>query len=209
MNDEEFYELVLRYQEKNLTPDDLDRLSRELDNNRERQAEFTAVCDTSRLLREVSTVSSVSKRDQGRILRPFLSLALIERLGLAALLVLCLALIWALSNRGRSPDPHFENSIAKLVSLSEDAAFSKTHEMPRLPGAILGKGWMLLDHGTIEIRFHSGAEVEVTGPAVFGIDTTMRGYLEYGHVRVHAPVEARDFVVGTAVDGGRRFRHAL
>ena len=209
MSDEDFYELVLRYQEKNLTPDDLDRLSRELDNNPERQAEFTAVCDTSRLLREVSAVSCPSKRDQGRTLRPFLSLALIERLGLAALVVLCLALIWALHNRAGSPDPQFGISIAKLVSLSEDAAFSKTHEMPRLPGSTLSKGWMQLDRGIIEIRFHSGANVEITGPAVFGIDTTMRGYLEFGHVRVHAPAEARDFVVGTTsmevVDLGTRF----
>ncbi len=81
--------------------------------------------------------------------------------------------------------------------------------MPRMPGSELGKGWMQIDAGTIELKFKSGATIQVEGPAVFGIDSAMRGFLEYGRASVHAPEGARDFVVGTAamevVDLGTRF----
>lgn len=99
--------------------------------------------------------------------------------------------------------------VATLVTVSEDAVWSDGHGAVRIPGEGLDKGWMRLDDGVIEMRFASGATVRVEGPAAFGVDSPLRGFLEFGKVSVHAPDEARDFVVGTAtmevVDLGTRF----
>ena len=137
-----------------------------------------------------------------------------EHAGVAALFVLCLSLGWMLWSGARKPDGVNDfgdgaGSMARLIRVSEDAVFSSDHEMPSREGSFLGKGWMQLEQGSIEIVFHSGATVDLTGPAVFGIDTSMRGFLDSGQASVHAPEEARDFVVGTAsmevVDLGTRF----
>lgn len=130
--------------------------------------------------------------------------------GIAALFVLAsgiTALVW----------PRGEDSgvggVARLEFVSEDAAFGADHQLPRESGSALGKGWVRLERGQARIVFHSGAIVELDGPAAFGIDTPMRSYLEYGRVRVHAPESARDFVVATegmeVVDLGTRFELAV
>ena len=106
-----------------------------------------------------------------------------------------------------------DDFVATLVSVSEDVEWSDGHGAVRLPGEGLDKGWMRLDAGFIEIKFASGATVRVDGPAAFGVDSPLRGFLEFGMVSVHAPEEARDFVVGTAnmevVDLGTRFTMSI
>jgi len=135
-----------------------------------------------------------------------------EHVGVAALLMICLTFGWMLwSNRVRPTEEGTgaSDSFAKLSSVSSDVVFREDYELPRKEGSYLGKGWVLLDRGTVEIEFHSGAQVAVIGPAVFGIDTEMRSYLDSGKVTVHAPGVARDFVVATesmeVVDLGTRF----
>lgn len=100
-------------------------------------------------------------------------------------------------------------SVATLVSVSKDIAWDEDHSMPREAGQALGKGWMRFNAGWVEMRFASGATVRVEGPAAFGVDSPMRGFLDYGRVSVHAPEEARDFMIGTGamdvVDPGTRF----
>lgn len=102
-----------------------------------------------------------------------------------------------------------DDPIARLESVSPDAEFSPDHQLPRTTGSSLARGWIHLERGQIQIRFRSGASVELQGPAVFGIDSPMRSYLDYGRVRVYAPESARDFVVATesmeVVDLGTRF----
>lgn len=102
-----------------------------------------------------------------------------------------------------------EDFVATLSFVSGDVVWSDTHSSVRLPGEGLAKGWVRLDAGEIELKFASNATVRIHGPAAFGIDSPLRGFLEYGKVSVHAPEEARDFVVGTAamevVDLGTRF----
>ncbi len=127
-------------------------------------------------------------------------------LGISALLVIFFSvatLQWNLISRERN------NAVAHLEFVSEDAVFSNNHKLPRQVGSGLGKGWVQLEQGHLNIRFRSGASVELEGPAAFGIDTSMRSYLDYGRVRVHAPESARDFVVATesmeVVDLGTKF----
>jgi len=132
-------------------------------------------------------------------------------LGMAALLLLSLTLGWFLFS-GRGPSQELTDasgSVALLKAVDGDAVFSRNHDLATKPGSALGNGWLRLDQGAVELAFHRGATVEVVGPAVFGIDSEMRGFLESGEVNVHTPEEARDFVIGTAhmevVDLGTRF----
>jgi len=143
----------------------------------------------------------------------------IEHVAVAALLLLCLGLtflLWKGSKPGGEgiAGPSQGSSgqteaIATLTSVSDDVVWSNSHASARTAGKGLDKGWMQLDAGVIEITFRSGATVRVEGPALFGIDSPLRGFLEYGGIVVHAPDEARDFVVGTSamevVDLGTRF----
>ena len=100
-------------------------------------------------------------------------------------------------------------SVARLEYVGADAKFADDHMMPRDAASLLEKGWVHLERGTVRLVFHSGAIVELTGPAKLGLDSPMRSYLEFGAAKVHAPESARDFVVATesmeVVDLGTRF----
>lgn len=102
-----------------------------------------------------------------------------------------------------------KDPIARLEFVSPDALFRSDHQLPRTTGKSLTKGWIHLERGELQVRFRSGARVELQGPAAFGIDSPMRSYLDYGRIEVHAPESARDFVVATesmeVVDLGTRF----
>jgi hypothetical protein len=147
----------------------------------------------------------------------------IEHAALAALLLLCLGLtflLWQNANPGnegitgasQGSGPKTE-TIATLTMVSDDVVWNEAHGAWRTEGQGLDKGWMQLDAGVIEITFRSGATVRVEGPALFGIDSPLRGFLEHGAITVHAPDEARDFVVGTSamevVDLGTRFEMSV
>jgi hypothetical protein len=113
------------------------------------------------------------------------------------------------SNEERIAQPHQRAPIATLTSVSRNVQWGDPPGRAMQIGAAVEKGWIYLDVGTIELTFSSGATVRVDGPASFAIDSPLRGFLNYGNVRVHAPETARDFAVGTAsmevVDLGTEF----
>lgn len=104
---------------------------------------------------------------------------------------------------------HDDAFLATLVDVDDDVVWSLNHDMPRVPGKGLKKGWMRLDSGAIDITFRSGATVHLQGPAMFGIDSCLRATLEYGGIDVYAPESATSFTVNTSamqvVDLGTRF----
>jgi len=222
--DRDFAERVLRYQEKNLTRDELALLNDELRDSPARRTAFIQICGMSRLIRETQSLphGRESRERRPTSLAPF-RWRWLEHAGIAALLLLCLtlaSLLWT----GLEPDraggtaPSFASvrdagAVASLVRADRDVVFAPDHDLPRTVGEALPKGWVRLQHGTIEVAFRSGASVHIIGPALFGIDSPMRAFLEYGRVKVHAPDEARDFVIGTpamdVVDLGTRFEMAV
>ena len=203
-----FLERVLRYQENTLSPEELCELNDELRKDPERRAEFRRICGTSRLIVEVSESGAEDPvPGGGRVVSfPFRG-TWAERAGIAALLLLSLGLVSLLWKEHGDED--WGDSVARLEVISGEAVFASDHEMARKEGSPLGKGWMRLEEGTIQLVFRSGAEVTLEGPAAFGIDSPMRSFLEYGEVAVYAPESARDFVVATegmeVVDLGTRF----
>ncbi|UUO06130.1 FecR domain-containing protein [Blastopirellula sp. J2-11] len=110
---------------------------------------------------------------------------------------------------GVQNEPPEDVAIATLTSIGPGTKWSDPFGRALKIGAALEKGWINLDAGTIELTFSSGATVNIDGPASFAIDSPLRGFLNYGAVRVHAPESARDFAVGTAsmevVDLGTEF----
>ncbi|MFI4874403.1 MAG: LamG-like jellyroll fold domain-containing protein, partial [Blastopirellula sp. JB062] len=117
-------------------------------------------------------------------------------------------------NQGETPNPPIAQSsqaaeIARLTSIGEDVAWDAVADGRLEIGSPLQKGWLEFDAGTIEVTFRSGAVVQISGPASFAVDSPLRGFLNYGSVRVYAPESARDFAVGTAsmevVDLGTAF----
>jgi hypothetical protein len=222
--DREFVERVLHYQEKELTRDELAQLNDDLRDNPALRAEFIRICGMSRLIRETQALPQ--RRELGH--RRFAPLASfkwrwVEHAGIAALLLLCLGLVyplWKNLHAGHEgiTDPSPASSgeagaVATLIHADRDVVFAPNHDLPRTVGEALPKGWVRLQHGTIEVAFRSGAIVHILGPALFGLDSPMRAFLEYGRVEVHAPDEARDFVIGTpamdVVDLGTRFEMAV
>lgn len=110
---------------------------------------------------------------------------------------------------GQAPQRGAKPAIAQLVSQSKDARFAKSRPQTSAAGLSFGKEWVGLTHGSVTLRFESGATVFLQAPAQLGIDSPLRCFLEYGRVSVTAPESARDFVVATeaveVVDLGTRF----
>lgn len=132
----------------------------------------------------------------------------------ALVVVACFGIAWlgfiALGVPGRqAPQRGAKPAIARLVAQSKDARFAKSRSQTGDGGLSFGKEWVGLTHGSVTLRFESGATVLLQAPAQLGIDSPLRCFLEYGRVSVTAPESARDFVVATeaveVVDLGTRF----
>jgi hypothetical protein len=96
---------------------------------------------------------------------------------------------------------------ASIVDV-RDAVFEES-DIATTPGVQVSGGFIRLVSGQVDIEFFSGAAVTVTGPASFGINSAMRGFLEHGHIAVHCPEQAKGFTIGAPgvaiVDLGTRF----
>lgn len=225
MTDQEFQRLVTGYLEGAIDEGNLHALNRELSGSSERVRQFNDIRLLAGLIHEHGRsvlepeASSTEAESEYRTLpaasgqsgEPSPRLARwkwLEHASLAALLLICAGLGVLLWQR-HDGEQELGNSVARLHAVSDDAVFSDEHVLPRQVDRLLEKGWVHLEHGTVRIRFHSGASVELNGPATFGLDSSMRAWLEFGRASVHAPESARDFVVATdsmeVVDLGTRF----
>lgn len=219
-DDDAFLTRVLRYQEKSLDPEELRELNEELRGNPEKLAEFTRLCETSRIFREATG----PKSDEESGSRPRLQFLptrerWIERAAVAALVLICFTLGVRLSQHGAlengeialtpTSEQAFGEGVARLEYVSDDARFVDAEKIQRKIGEALGRESLELEEGEVIILFRSGAELRLTAPAALGVHSPMRCYLGYGQVNVYAPESARDFVITTdtmeVVDLGTRF----
>jgi len=120
--------------------------------------------------------------------------------GIAASIVGAL-LIGGYLSRSKSPE-----SVAVLESASNAAWESP---LARNTGSDLPPGVLRLKTGIASVRFHSGALVNLEAPAIFEIETAMRGRLISGRALIEAPESAHGFIVDTpyghVTDHGTRF----
>lgn len=205
-------ELIRDYLDERISPEDLSKLDALLENDAEARAQFRALSTMEEGLRDLAIagadiipfadVAEDAKSSDPTSQNRFFPIAI------AAMFAVCLGLaglLWQQRNASGLTD----DSVARLEFVSKDAVFRSDHQLPAEAGNRLGKGWVQLEQGSIRIVFHSGASVELDGPAAFGLDSPMRSYLEFGRASVFAPDSARDFVVATegmeVVDLGTRF----
>ena len=65
-------------------------------------------------------------------------------------------------------------------------------------GSLLTKGETLhIQRGDVRIRFNCGVEVTLHGPALFHVESSMLGKLEYGTLEARVPPEAIGFLIET------------
>ena len=211
MKDERIEELIERYLADQLSDDEKAEFVNWLDNEPSHQEIFRQSMELEYALTDQMTLPEEKKRGSKIINYPSIRLKW-SHLSVAALFFLCIGLTWFLLDQSKNPsklDPK-SISVAVLEHVGADAVFSTSQKLTKLDEMYLGKGWIELEQGVLEILFHSGAMVQLTGPTRFGINTEMRGFLDFGQITVYAPKSARDFVVETesmeVVDKGTRFK---
>ena len=220
--DRKFVELVIRCLDGLGGPEELKALEEQLRSDVEKVKLYNDLCLQSQLLEDdaVSSPPMVCRAGTGRRRGAFSAMQRWHGWAVAGVLALGIVagvtLGW-FRDRPVGQDTasrtalatHDDVFLATLAEVGRDVVWSDDHEMPLNEGQGLGKGWMRLDSGTIEIAFRSGAVVRLEGPAMFGIDSCLRGSLEFGSIEVYAPESASDFTVNTpvmdVVDLGTRF----
>lgn len=139
----------------------------------------------------------------GRWLRRSLRYAAAAAIVLAFAGVMSLLVVLGGSHSRRNVGP----AIATLID-SRDAVW-ETGDPPTTPGSQLHGGFLHLRSGEVDIEFRSGATVTLTGPAEFGLNSTMRGFLRRGTLTAHVPAPAHGFTIGApglaVVDLGTAF----
>ncbi len=137
-----------------------------------------------------------------RAWKPFAAAAAIV-LGIGVLMSLLMSHAWDRHEKLTRPVQHF----ATLID-ARDAVFEKS-DVPTSPGSQLPGGFLRLASGEVDIEFFSGAQLTITGPASFGINAQMRGFLEHGKLSAYCPPQAKGFTIGApgvaVVDLGTRF----
>ncbi len=118
-------------------------------------------------------------------------------------MALLLSNAWDRHERLTNPPP----PIAAVLDV-RDVAWSSGQ--PRLrPGQQVSGSFVEIDSGVVEIEFFSGARVRIHGPAKFGLNSPMRGFLDHGRVLATVPRAARGFTIGApglaVVDLGTEF----
>lgn len=98
-------------------------------------------------------------------------------------------------------------TVARLTS-AEDASWGPS-TLPTTVGSNLGQGRLQLQRGLATIRFDSGAEVVLQGPAELEIQGVLRGRLYAGTAVVEVPESAHGFTLDTptasVIDFGTMF----
>ncbi|MFT5128312.1 MAG: ferric-dicitrate binding protein FerR (iron transport regulator) [Rhodothermales bacterium] len=116
----------------------------------------------------------------------------------AAVVVLAAALLWLQTSRP---------AVIGTIASAEEAAWQSA--LPTELGSELTKGELTLASGIAMIRFRSGAELTLEGPAVLSLESPMRARLRAGVAIVEVPESAHGFVLetpnGHVVDYGTKF----
>jgi hypothetical protein len=218
----EFVELAIRCLDGLAGPKEFEALDEQLRSDAEKVRLYNDLClqvhlledDADQLPPTAHRAETEQRRDAPSAMRRWQGWTVAAALAIGILAGVSLAWFRQGPDVAQRPAPTTSDEfVATLIDVGDDAVWSKNHVLPRRPGEGLEKGWMRLDAGTIEMAFRSGATVRLEGPALFGIDSPLRGFLEYGRAKVHAPDEARNFVVATSavdvVDLGTRFDVAV
>lgn len=98
--------------------------------------------------------------------------------------------------------------VATLIE-SDHAVWGDVAAAPS-PGSPLAPGFLRLRSGRAQIEFYNGAQVTLTGPCTFGLNSESRAFLRRGRITAYCPPLAHGFTIGApgvaVVDLGTRFQ---
>lgn len=107
------------------------------------------------------------------------------------------------SRRGAVDQPQ-----VATITDTENAVFAPS-DLPTEPGKPLHGGTLHLKSGRAEVTFVSGAQVQLIGPCVFGLNSPMRGWIRSGSLRAIVPHKVHGFTIAApgvaVVDLGTEF----
>lgn len=126
----------------------------------------------------------------------------------AAIVVAFVGLMSVLTSfSGRASSPRPGPAIATLVN-TDHAAWGDS-DVPTSIGSQLPGGTLRLNSGSATLEFFSGAQVTLTGPCEFGLNSESRGFLKSGRLTAYCPAKAHGFTIGApgiaVMDLGTRF----
>ncbi len=232
MTSERLEQLIAGYCDVTLDADAAQELERFLAEDPAAFAQFIEFMDmhaqltwTRRARHEVGAAAATSAADAARadatVAPPVPIITTLQRLPvrylLAAMLILCVGIIAMVLNvmQGRATPSAIAVPVVATLVESTDAVWDADAENPqpalRNPqaGTQLPGGFLHLRAGIAKIVFASGAEVTLTGPCEFGLNSAMRGFLTSGKIAAFVPDQAHGFAIGAkdmaVVDLGTRF----
>lgn len=214
ITDDEFINLVMRYHDDALTDEENEKLNEILKNSPEHVRMFN---DISLQFTKIINYASMEVGCEDESPPPQIITVeknrLSKLLAIAALLAVSLVSVAVILKQSQpvsvveSPAKEVEYP-ATVVSMSDDIVWEEGQD-PVTSGKGLDKGWYRLKKGKLDLKFKSGAEVSVNGPAFFAVVSPMQSFLEYGDVSVYAPESARNFTLKAptmdVVDLGTKF----
>jgi ferric-dicitrate binding protein FerR (iron transport regulator) len=129
--------------------------------------------------------------------------------GIAAMIILSvvglMAAALAIQSRMAAPAP--SELFATLVD-SHNARWDAS-DVATSVGSQLHGGFLRLRSGTAQVEFFSGAQVTLTGPVEFAINSQKRGFLKSGKIAAYVPQRAKGFTIAAkgcaVVDLGTKF----
>ncbi len=200
--------LLSRYLDCSLTPAERQDLEAVLRRDEQARRRFWEMGELHTLIQE-TVHRSAGRTVARRLTAPAptrwraLAAAAAIVLGVAVMFSLLLSQAWDRHERLTRTPQYF----ATLID-ARNAVFEAS-DVPTTVGSQLPGGFVRLGSGEVDVEFFSGARVTVTGPAVFGINSAMRGFLRRGHVLAHCPPQAKGFTIGgpgvAVIDLGTRF----
>lgn len=133
------------------------------------------------------------------------------RYALAASLVLALGLTVAalLTESSRQQEARRGDGVTLATLIETQDAVFDASDVPTEVGSQLPGGFIRLRGGMATIRFRCGATVTLEGPAEFGLNSDMRGFLRKGKLLANVPPQAHGFTIGakgvSVIDMGTEF----
>ncbi len=182
-------DLVVRYLDGVLTPEEQRRLNDILRADPERRRHFVATCLQASLIRQVAAERGAERRLSRRTMAVRAASFMAVAAAIAIVVVRSTGSVPAVTDI-----PMLAADRVAIVSRAEGAIW-KSGSLPIETGRVLGRGRVELLSGTARIDFFGGAKVSLTGPAVLELVSARRGFLHSGSISARVHEQAVGFIL--------------
>ncbi|QNN21500.1 hypothetical protein HED60_04170 [Planctomycetales bacterium ZRK34] len=216
MPERELDNLMLRYLDGIVTPDEVDAMNQQLQQETEAQDRFIELTLRYALLHDA--LQGMDSRQEPVNREPTFTPTLRSRfsrgrsvwyaLAASLMLVAGIATYVLVSNPSTGFNPRASHGIALLTNAT-GAVFADGSRQPEI-GAELNAGTLSLLSGSAQVMFSTGAVVDLRGPCTFAMTEPNRGHLFSGTLEVYVPDTAHGFTITAphdvrVIDLGTRF----